>query len=340
MSWHDLIADANLLSRLDGAGDTPNDATANNNDGVWTGTPGYSAGMWTNTRSFNFSNAAYLVTTFTQPATSLTIHFNAITSSHTASDVWAWSKNSTINTGTGYVARYNTTPAIELRGSGSTTFVPGFTWTTSVWHAVTITFDGTTATIYADGVNRGSGTIQAVVASAQVYWGVNNVGTSIWNGYMDDLRIYNRTLSEAEAFEIHDGPEPTNTVAPVASGDTEVGSELSCTTGTWDSHGNGTLSYSYQWQADAVSIGGATSSTFDTTGRAADESITCLVRGTNDGGFHAVHDTSSNAIVLTETPAAVSIASSITFPVVGSAQPAVASIPVNGPGGVLSLLLQ
>lgn len=85
---------------------------------------------------------------------------------------------------------------------------------------------------------------------------------------------------------------PTNTVAPVASGTATVGSTLSVTNGTW----TGSPSFTYQWQADTVDIGGATSSTFDTTGRAADEVIRCVVTGTNAGGAAAAN---SNGITLT-----------------------------------------
>ena len=109
---------------------------------------------------------------------------------------------------------------------------------------------------------------------------------------------------------------PTNTVAPVASGTATVGSTLSVTNGTW----TGSPSYTYQWQADTVDISGATSSTFDTTGRAADEVIRCVVTGTNAGGAAAAN---SNGITLTAAgvtqPTAVNFTPSVYFNAIGPA---------------------
>ena len=56
------------------------------------------------------------------------------------------------------------------------------------------------------------------------------------------------------------GVAPSNTVAPVISGNQWVGQTLTSTTGTWT--GSAPISYSYQWYRNGSPIVGATSSTY------------------------------------------------------------------------------
>jgi hypothetical protein len=56
------------------------------------------------------------------------------------------------------------------------------------------------------------------------------------------------------------GAPPLNTVAPVISGSSAIGSTLSSTTGTWT--GTPTITYSYQWKRAGVDIVGETNSTY------------------------------------------------------------------------------
>lgn len=81
---------------------------------------------------------------------------------------------------------------------------------------------------------------------------------------------------------------PTNDVAPVASGSPEVGTTLSCTTGTWTATPAPT--YAYQWQYNDGTwhdIAGATSSTWvvDVSGVVdVGDTIKCVVTATNGAG--------------------------------------------------------
>jgi len=73
---------------------------------------------------------------------------------------------------------------------------------------------------------------------------------------------------------------PTNSVAPVISGSTSVGSTLTSTTGTWS--GNGTITYSYQWQRDGgTKIPGATASTYVITQQDEALPLVCIVTATD-----------------------------------------------------------
>jgi hypothetical protein len=75
---------------------------------------------------------------------------------------------------------------------------------------------------------------------------------------------------------------PVNTVAPVISGSTTLGSVLSTTNGTWT--GTSPITFSYQWKRGGVSIGGATSSTYTLVAADSSANITCEVTGTNVAG--------------------------------------------------------
>lgn len=89
------------------------------------------------------------------------------------------------------------------------------------------------------------------------------------------------------------GTLPVNTVAPVASGLSQVGATLSCTNGTWT--GTTPITYTYQWRRSGVAIAAATNSTYvlkiadDTT------SVDCLVTATN--AFGAASQDSNNLTI-------------------------------------------
>ena len=75
---------------------------------------------------------------------------------------------------------------------------------------------------------------------------------------------------------------PVNTIAPVISGTTTLGSTLTSTTGTWT--GSPAPAFTYQWYRGATLISGATSSTYVTVLADSTASITCRVTGTNTAG--------------------------------------------------------
>jgi hypothetical protein len=78
---------------------------------------------------------------------------------------------------------------------------------------------------------------------------------------------------------------PVNAVLPVIFGSAQVGQTLSCSQGTWS--GSTPQSYSYQWQADGTSIGGATSSTYVVQAADQGHTLTCEVTATNSAGHQA-----------------------------------------------------
>ena len=72
---------------------------------------------------------------------------------------------------------------------------------------------------------------------------------------------------------------PANTIAPVISGTTTLGSTLSSTTGAFN--GNPSPTYGYQWRRNAVNIPSATGSTYVLVSADSGAAITCVVTATN-----------------------------------------------------------
>jgi len=75
---------------------------------------------------------------------------------------------------------------------------------------------------------------------------------------------------------------PSNTVAPVISGSSAIGSTLSSTTGIWT--GTPTITYGYQWKRSGVDIVGETNSTYVLVVADYNVAITCVVTATNAFG--------------------------------------------------------
>jgi len=89
---------------------------------------------------------------------------------------------------------------------------------------------------------------------------------------------------------------PVNTVAPVISGSTTVGSVLTTTDGTWS---GSPTSFAYQWYRGIVQIFGETLSTYTLVSADLSQNITCQVTATNAVGSTAA---TSNIIIATSTP--------------------------------------
>ena len=75
-------------------------------------------------------------------------------------------------------------------------------------------------------------------------------------------------------------PAPVNSIPPVISGTTTLGSVLTTTNGTWT---NSPSSFSYQWKRGATNIG-TNSYTYTLVVADSSAAITCVVTATNAGG--------------------------------------------------------
>jgi uncharacterized repeat protein (TIGR01451 family) len=73
----------------------------------------------------------------------------------------------------------------------------------SGWHLVTGTYDGTTGILYVDGAMVSSDTFTAPGnASLALNMGRNYTSGSVWNGILDDLRLYSRPLAAEEVSSL------------------------------------------------------------------------------------------------------------------------------------------
>lgn len=74
-------------------------------------------------------------------------------------------------------------------------------------------------------------------------------------------------------------PAPFNAAAPLITGTARVGSELTCSTGTWT---NSPTSYAYSWLRGAQAVGDA--ATYTPVDADADQTLVCRVTASNAGG--------------------------------------------------------
>jgi hypothetical protein len=91
---------------------------------------------------------------------------------------------------------------------------------------------------------------------------------------------------------------PINSAAPVLSGSTVVGSNVSVSTGTWN---NSPTSYGYQWLANSVAISNATANVFTITSSQNGSNLSCNVTATNGAGSTGIAATSNTAGPVTST---------------------------------------
>lgn len=135
-------------------------------------------------------------------------------------------------------------------------------------------------------------TIDSAEAAAQavVFSGFTTLANGTWYAR---AKHDNSDWSNTESKTISAGTAPVNTVAPVISGNLQVGQTLSTTDGTWT--GTATITYTYQWKRGGSNIASATASTYVLTEADAGQAITCQVTGTNGIGNSAA---TSNSLTI------------------------------------------
>ena len=86
-----------------------------------------------------------------------------------------------------------------LRFYTNTIVVSSYTMSDTEWHHLLVTNNGTTTRIYVDGIQRGSASQSLVDVPTSTTNNFGRFGTSgAANGQLDDIRIYNRALTESE----------------------------------------------------------------------------------------------------------------------------------------------
>ncbi len=75
----------------------------------------------------------------------------------------------------------------------------------NTWALVTGTYDGTTASIYINGVSQASVTGTSASVTSRIAFGqrLNATGADPYTGWQDDVRIYNRALTAVEVYDLY-----------------------------------------------------------------------------------------------------------------------------------------
>jgi hypothetical protein len=111
-------------------------------------------------------------------------------------------------TNAGYSLELLSTDKIRLRigdGSGFHNFDSLSSITTTGWYHVVVTYNGTTGYVYLNGAedNNTNDAFTVLDSSATLQLGLLSTVTDPFNGQMDDMRLYNRAISAAEAKALY-----------------------------------------------------------------------------------------------------------------------------------------
>jgi hypothetical protein len=145
-----------------------------------------------------------------------------------------WGKTDTVAGGYRWIAAYgspSTSQAFFIGMNGNSLIGGGYGgddvvqtdfWETGVWHHICLTYDGTTARLYADGVMVASEAKDWNLMLSRTHIGRQvNDAAEFWDGTVDDIRIYNKVLTQDEIIQAMRGdptlawnPSPANESVP------------------------------------------------------------------------------------------------------------------------------
>lgn len=180
-----------------------NDATSNAISGTLTGSPTFSTTAKEGTYALVVNGTSQYVdlgnpTQFPSGTAARTISAWAMTNNVSGSrSIFAYGTNSTSKA---MVIGQNGTSLIGGAFASNVT-VTNF-WATGVWHHICLTYDGTTAKLYADGALVGSSAMSWSLTLAKAFIGRGVNSSDYWSGSIDDVRIYNSTLSAAQVLTL------------------------------------------------------------------------------------------------------------------------------------------
>lgn len=92
--------------------------------------------------------------------------------------------------------------------NGPTTLISSTSVVAQTWIHVALVVDGTTATLYINGVAEDSDTFAAVAGTPDIYVGSENDNTDRVNGLIDDLVIVRRSLPASEVLAVYQSDAP------------------------------------------------------------------------------------------------------------------------------------
>ena len=143
----------------------------------------------------------------------------ALPSGYAPRTLCGWAKSNSLGGGWRWIASFgspNTSQAMFIGMNGATLYGGGYGDDLSVpnfwdgnWHFIALTYDGGVARLYADGVLRATGAKNWNLAPGYCFIGQQvNTYAEYWNGLIDDVRVYNRVLSDADIASLASAPAP------------------------------------------------------------------------------------------------------------------------------------
>jgi PKD repeat protein len=186
------------------------DSSGNGHSGTW----GTGITSSTNVPSLSFTDSHAASFNGSADISSASTVANFGTGDFTAS---AWAKTSSLvdydpifgnyngSTGFSFYVRQPSASYLPTVSVGALTVVGSSAFTSGTWHHVAVTRNSGNVAFYLDGVSQGGGS-----ATGNINRGVFGIGqlgnnSNYWNGSVDDVRLYNRGLSQTEISRLNSG---------------------------------------------------------------------------------------------------------------------------------------
>ena len=183
-------------------------------------------------------------------------------------------------------------PDLEITGAGATNYAgvinSGVNIKDGEWHQVGITKSGTTVKLYVDGIAvLTNDNVTGNIADADMEFSFGSAAAEAtsfpFNGAVDEVRIYNRALSEGAMAALYNLNIPATGIAiSDSTKELEVGDTAQLTVSTIPTNATETLTYSWSSSDDKVA-------TVDQTGKvtAVAEGEATITVSAKDGAFTA-----------------------------------------------------
>src|SRR5690606_29702363 len=178
------------------------DASGNGLTGTLVGSPTFSTDSKEGSHSIVLTGTQYV--NLNNPS--------ILPSGTTPKTISAWAKTTTTS-GEHMIISYGTnsnSQAFYISQNGTSLVAGGFSnnitvtnfWTTGVWHHICLTYDGTTARLYADGVMVSSVNKTWNTVLYRAYIGRHVTHNAYWSGNLDAVRIYDTALSDQQVLAL------------------------------------------------------------------------------------------------------------------------------------------
>jgi len=203
----------------------------------------------------------------------------------------------------------------------------------SLWHHVAVVRNGTTWSVYADGVLRGSqtGTVGATTVTRGCAGALcRTTNSNFFNGSIDEVFIYNRALSSTEIFSLANPTGPIFDTAAPSTPTNLAGTAVSQTqiNLAWSVSADNVAVTGYKVFRNGIQVGTATTPAYSDPSLSAGTSYSYTVSAYDAAGNNSAQ--SNVTTVFTQSVSTNSFpAVSITSPTDGKTYTAPASITIN-----------